>query len=107
MGSERTLNNRHIINTPQQINSQTTLLIGDILAKFKIIYDRNNCVAAGPCAAVDSEHFAINADDGKADLIGGKEVSPGIWELEIESDELANQAVEVCPAAVISIKKIE
>lgn len=41
------------------------------MAKFKIIYDRTNCVAAGPCAAVDSEHFTINPDDGKADLLGG------------------------------------
>jgi len=76
------------------------------MAKFKIIYDRNNCVAAGPCAAVDSEHFRINSADGKADLIGGREVSPGIFELEIDSDDLANQAVSVCPAAVISVKKI-
>ncbi|MEK6958134.1 MAG: ferredoxin [archaeon] len=77
------------------------------MARFKIIYDKNNCVAAGPCAAVDSEHFRINPDNGKAELIGGREVSPGIFELEIDSDELANQAVEVCPAAVISIKKIK
>ena len=76
------------------------------MAKFRIVYDRNNCVAAGPCAAVDSDHFKINQDDGKADLIGGKETSPGIWELDIDSDELANQATEVCPAAVISIKKL-
>ncbi|HLC93210.1 MAG TPA: ferredoxin [archaeon] len=76
------------------------------MPKFKIIYDRNNCVAAGPCAAVDNEHFKINADDGKADLIGGKEVSPGVFELEVDSDDLANQAAAVCPAAVISIKKI-
>ena len=77
------------------------------MAKFRIVYDRTNCVAAGPCAAVDPVHFKINAEDGKADLIGGKEVSPGIWELEVDDDELANQAVSVCPAAVISIKKIE
>ena len=77
------------------------------MAKFRIIYDRNNCVAAGPCAAVDNEHFTINASDGKADLIGGKEVSPGIFELDVDSDELANQAVSVCPAAVISVKKLQ
>lgn len=77
------------------------------MARFKIIYDKNNCVAAGPCAAVDSEHFKINPEDGKAELIGGKEVSPGIFELEVDSDELANQAASVCPAAVISIKKIQ
>lgn len=76
------------------------------MAKFKIIYDRNNCVAAGPCAAVDPEHFKINPEDGKAILINGKEVSPGVFELEIDSDELANQAAAVCPAAVIQVKKI-
>ncbi|MAG18260.1 MAG: ferredoxin [Candidatus Diapherotrites archaeon] len=77
------------------------------MAKFKIIYNRTDCVAAGPCAAVDPDNFEINPEDGKADLIGGKETSPGIWELEIEDDEKANQAVEVCPAAVISVKKIK
>jgi len=76
------------------------------LARFKIVYDRNNCVAAGPCAAVDSVHFTINAADGKADLIGGKEVSPGVFELEVEDDDMPNQAAAVCPAAVISVKKI-
>jgi len=77
------------------------------MAKFKIVYNRTYCVAAGPCAAVDPDHFQINADDGKADLIGGKESKQGIFELEIDSDEKANQAAEVCPAAVISIKKIK
>lgn len=77
------------------------------MAKFKIIYDRNNCVAAGPCAAVDPDHFQINAEDGKADLVGGKETEPGIFELEIDDDEKANQAAGVCPAAVISVKKLE
>lgn len=76
------------------------------MARFKIVYDRNNCVAAGPCAAVDSVHFKIDEKDGKADLIGGKEVSPGVFELEVDSDDLANQAASVCPAAVISVKKI-
>ena len=76
------------------------------MAKFKIIYDKNNCVAAGPCAAVDSEHFKIDPADGKAILIGGKEVSPGIFELEVDSDDLGNQAAAVCPAAVISVKKM-
>ena len=76
------------------------------MAKFKIIYDKNNCVAAGPCAAVDSVHFKINPEDGKAELIGGKEVSPGIFELEVDDDDLANQAAAVCPAAVITVKKL-
>jgi ferredoxin len=77
-----------------------------LMAKFKIIFDRNNCVAAGPCAAVDPVHFKIDPSDGKAILIGGKEVSPGIFELEVDDDDLGNQAAAVCPAAVITIKKL-
>ncbi|VVB99409.1 4Fe-4S single cluster domain protein [uncultured archaeon] len=76
------------------------------MPRFRITYDRGNCVAAGACAAVDDVHFAINAKDGKADLVGGREVKPGIFELEVDSDELARHAESVCPAAVISVKKI-
>ena len=39
--------------------------------------------------------------------ITGTTASPGIFELEVESDDLANQAAAVCPAAVISVKKLD
>jgi len=76
------------------------------MAKYKIVYDRNACIAAGPCAAVNPEDFEIDASDGKANLIGGKE-EDGKWVKIVDSEEKARQAAEVCPALVISVEKIE
>ncbi|AJF60548.1 MAG: hypothetical protein QT03_C0001G1062 [archaeon GW2011_AR10] len=76
------------------------------MAKFKIVYDRSNCICAGPCAAVAPEHFEIDPSDGKANLKGGKQEGAN-WVKEIDDDSTANQSVDVCPAAVISVKKIQ
>ena len=75
------------------------------MGKFIIEYDRKGCIGAGVCAAVDPKHWVMNKD-GKADLINGKEVSEGKWELEIDESELetAKMAAEGCPAVVIHIK---
>ncbi len=77
------------------------------MAKFRVEYKRNECIGAGPCAAVAPKIFSISSADGKADLIGGREEN-GVWVKEIEADEeeAAMQAVDVCPVAIISVKKI-
>ncbi|MBL7160400.1 MAG: ferredoxin [Candidatus Aenigmarchaeota archaeon] len=73
------------------------------MATYKIIYDREACIGAGVCAAVADKVWVMN-DDGKADLVGGKEEN-GKWVREIDESELeANkQAAEGCPAVVIEI----
>lgn len=77
------------------------------MAKFRIEFKRNECIGAGPCAAVAPKLFSISPADGKADLIGGK-LEGETWVKEIEADEEATamQSVDVCPVAVISVKKI-
>ena len=77
------------------------------MAKYKIIYDRVNCIGAGPCAAVDPEDFEISPGDGKADLKGGvEEGGKFVKIIEADSVDKAMQSVDVCPAAVISVQKI-
>lgn len=78
------------------------------MPKYRIEYKRNECIGAGPCAAVDPEHFDIDPSDGKANLKGAKQEGD-VWVLEIEEStkELALQAVDVCPVAVISVKEIK
>ena len=63
---------------------------GGIMTKLKIIYNRKNCIGAGACAAMDPDHFEM-ADDGKADLKGGKEVD-GKFELEVEENDAVKEA---------------
>ncbi len=78
------------------------------MPKFRIEYKRNECIGAGPCAAVDPTHFDIDPSDGKANLKGAKQEGE-VWVLEIEeaTKDLALQAADVCPVAVISVKKID
>ena len=78
------------------------------MPKYKIIYDRVNCIGAGPCAAVDPDDFEIDPKDGKANLKGGHdEVGKFVKIIEADSVDKAMQSVDVCPAAVITVQKIE
>lgn len=74
------------------------------MAKYIIQYDRNGCIGAGVCAAVAPDHWVMN-QDGKADLVDGKQVAEGQFEREIDEKDLEinKQAAEGCPAVVIHI----
>lgn len=78
------------------------------MAKLKIWYDREGCIGAGVCAAIADKVWVMN-DDGKADLVNGKQNADGKWELEMDVDDqhldLNKQAAEGCPALVIHVYK--
>jgi len=76
------------------------------MARYKIVYDRANCIGAGACAAMDPSLFKI-AGDGKADLIGGKDVGEGKFELESDENPLIVEAAKACPVEVIKVKDAE
>jgi len=73
------------------------------MAKYKLKFDKNACQSNFVCTAVDPEHFE-QADDGKADLIGG-EKEDDIFVLEIGEDEKtsAKQAADGCPMMAIEL----
>jgi ferredoxin len=75
------------------------------MVKYKIIYDRANCIGAGACAAMDALRFRM-IGDGKAELIGGKNVD-GKFELEVEADQNIIQAAKACPVEVIKVFNAE
>ena len=70
---------------------------------FKIIFDRNKCIGAFSCVAVNGDMWKP-ANDGKVDLLGATK-NGEVFELIIDETELAkNQpAVLVCPASAIQI----
>lgn len=76
------------------------------MAKYKIVYDRDACIGAAACAAIDAVRFKMN-DDGKADLINGKEDKPGLWILEVDELGDIEEAAKACPVNVIKVEKIE
>jgi len=77
-----------------------------MMTKYIIRYDRNGCIGAGACAAANPDLFEMDAEN-KAVLIGGKEVEPGIFELEVEGDHKVVDAAKACPVEVIKVKNLD
>ena len=77
--------------------------------KYKIIYDRKNCIGSFSCVVVGSKFWEVN-EDNKADLKEGiLNQETGFYERMIEQDDynVALESAEVCPVTVISIERIE
>ncbi|MBI2666343.1 ferredoxin [Candidatus Woesearchaeota archaeon] len=76
--------------------------------KYKVVYDRENCIGAGACVLAYAERFAMNSKDDKADLLGGVKKGSN-FELEFTLRELEEfkSAAQVCPVAVIKIFDVE
>jgi len=74
------------------------------MAKYKVVYDRKNCTGVAACNIV-AERFWTMAEDGKANLLGAKEVGDGLWELDIDEGDLQThlEAARHCPMLVIKI----
>ena len=78
------------------------------MAKYRITYDRNTCIASFACSGHDSKHFRP-ADD-KTELITGKEKANGVFVLETELDQAAYEkalaAMQGCPVNAIRVEKV-
>ncbi|MCA9478351.1 MAG: ferredoxin [Nanoarchaeota archaeon] len=74
---------------------------------YKIVYDKNSCIGVGQCATMSNIWSMTNR--GKAELKDAKEVSPGIFELEIPDEAYSKelQAANSCPVSAIKIVKVE
>lgn len=77
------------------------------MGKFKVEYDREGCIGAGVCAAVDEKNWEMNAD-GKADLKNcSKEGDIFVCEIDEADLEQMKAAAEGCPVNVIHITNKE
>lgn len=63
--------------------------------KYKIEFDRENCIGAAACAAVNPDNWEISMQDGKAN----------VKKTEIDETELRQnmEAATACPVNVIHI----
>lgn len=76
------------------------------MPKYKVTYDREGCISAAACVAVNEKYWELDAVDGRADLKGSaKNEETGLFELEIDESELEEmkKAAEVCPVLIIHI----
>ena len=73
-----------------------------------ITLQRKKCIGCAYCVEVASEQFQISKKDGKSNLINAYE-RKGFFTLK-ESDikifEQVQQAAELCPSKIISVKTI-
>jgi len=63
--------------------------------RYKIEYDRENCIGAAACAAVNPKNWVVSDEDGKADFVAA--------EFNEESLETELEAAKACPVNVIHI----
>lgn len=76
--------------------------------KYKIVYDRKNCIGAGTCAAVAPNYWKFKQDDGRVDLEGSELISDVFVRIIDESELKENlEAAQGCPAQVIHIYDLE
>jgi ferredoxin len=74
-----------------------------VLVQYSIEIDRTGCIACGTCYSIDPSHFEPDEED-KSTVVGGEtddNASSGVFnDKEIE---LAQEAEDSCPAAVITV----
>ena len=79
------------------------------MAKYKVIFDKETCIAAASCSAVYPEVY-LRGKDSKALLKNSKyNEKDKVWELIIDEKEFIKhkEAEEVCPVNAIKVIKIE
>ena len=80
------------------------------MTKYKVTYDRDGCISAAACVAVNAKWWVLDAADGRANLLNAeKNPETGLFEVIIGEDELAamKAAAEVCPVLIIHIYNAE
>ncbi len=77
------------------------------MAKYKVVYERVNCIGAAVCVAVFPKYWEMDPD-GKANLSGSVK-SGDSFEVNLSEDELQQmkQSAEGCPVNVIHIINLD
>ncbi len=77
------------------------------MKKYKVIYERANCIGAAPCVFANPTDWVM-ADDGKATLKNGQAKGANFERIIDETELVAMMSsAEVCPVNVIHIEDME
>ncbi|MCB9362894.1 ferredoxin [Candidatus Woesearchaeota archaeon] len=71
----------------------------------KLVHYRVKCIGCNSCCEHAPEHWRINPEDGKAELIGSVEKN-GVWIKEISDFDVAEneEAAKDCPVNIIKLQ---
>lgn len=77
------------------------------MARYKIVYERVNCIGAAVCVAVLPKYWEMDPD-GKANMLTSVKTGD-VYELELDEGEIEamKQAAEGCPVNVIHITNLD
>lgn len=75
--------------------------------KVTLCHKRNDCIGCGSCSLLAPRRFEMNAEDGKADMIGGKWHGTEFMVAQIEEEEVTanRKAVDACPVGIIRLQE--
>lgn len=76
------------------------------MKKFLITFDREGCIGAFSCSAVDEKLWEKVPAEGKVNLYGAALNENGLYEAVLEEGQFAPEAETVCPVNVIKIREI-
>ena len=81
---------------------------GSTKAKYRIRYERDLCIGVAACVMSSPKYWEMDGE-GKAILKQGREVSPGIFEIEISEEDYEESfgAAKECPVNCIHIINLE
>ena len=73
----------------------------------KIIYNKEECIGCGSCAAVCPDFWEMDYEDMKSRLKNSRPNAQGKFELEFEDKDLScnPETEQICPVQVIKIEK--
>lgn len=72
---------------------------------YKIIVDKETCIACGTCYALDPDHYKSD-EAGKSEVKGGKvEGKTSTGSFDDEKIDAAKEAAEACPVDAIEVKE--
>ena len=74
--------------------------------EVKIVYDREGCIGAAACAAINPVEWIIDKEDGKANLANSEKINGKFTTIIKVNEEGMQRIVEsakVCPVSVIEI----
>ena len=80
------------------------------MKKYKVVYDRKDCIGAAACTAVNKDWVIPEGGDGKADLKGAEsKQNNDVQEKIIEEKDFESmlEAARVCPVNIIHIYDLE
>ena len=74
-------------------------------SRYKIEYDRENCIACGACAVLAPQFWVLSKEDGKADVVGSEKTEDGYEHLDLDDKDfpINKDAADACPVNVIHI----